>query len=410
MTASLGLLGGGASWSLVGVADRPQPAQLLREPRTRPKHDTTVKAFGEAQSIAAQMANQAKVCGACGKNCADIPTCNGCGASLASTPLKSTENVVMGFVYGVAKTEKGPLPLSLRYEDAQSIVYDDPLARSAVHLNAVPTDMHLPDWRWLLTRPLAALALLERLRRAADAALETAFWSDESWRTSYIRPGAVASLADLQRQCILALNAAPSQYQLHLHYICPPLLPHDYHLLLCGERFSRGRWLPLEYLDAALSALAASERRAIADAPDLTTEACLAALADAGAPDYDAALDAALARYAAAHEALANWPPDAFTYLATRRPAVADDGAAVASYDVQRLAQSDGADVPSRDDGVAGPPPDLGALLKRDKVRMAAYGRPFDEAGKQAPAGYYAHAKTPGEVVTAAAWAQAADG
>ena len=52
---------------------------------------------------------------------------------------------------------------------------------------------------------------------------------------------------------------------------------------------------------------------------------------------------------------------------------------------------------------------DVGAVLKRDKVLLGAYGRPLGSAGKQVPAGYYAHAKAPGEVTTADEWlAQAA--
>lgn len=186
-----------------------------------------------------------------------------------ATPLLTAQ--VMGFVYGVARASRGPLTLSLRYEDASTLVYDDPLARSTCHLNAVrgardvrgvalffpqvvhmpsvyipptlpllmcpfpefedgacmpltlllarppypqvPSDVHLSDWRALLRRPTQGRALLRRLLSAARAALATSFWADEGWRRSVLRPGVVDSVDDLRLHEIAALNAVPSQAQ-----------------------------------------------------------------------------------------------------------------------------------------------------------------------------------------------------
>ena len=117
----------------------------------------------------------------------------------------------MGFIYGVGLSSRFPLTLSLRYEDPQTLVYDDPLARSTCHLNAVPSDVHLSDWRALLRQPTKGRALLHRLKSASEAAFATCFYHDELWRESVLRPGAVATVEELFPLAIAALNAVPSQ-------------------------------------------------------------------------------------------------------------------------------------------------------------------------------------------------------
>ena len=68
------------------------------------------------------MWNSAKICMACGKACATtLDHCNRCGASLAAVPVTATENVVMGFVYGVARAAKFELKLSLCVEAADTL-------------------------------------------------------------------------------------------------------------------------------------------------------------------------------------------------------------------------------------------------------------------------------------------------
>ena len=65
-------------------------------------------------------------------------------------------------------------------------------------------------------------------------------------------------------------DAVVSQYQLHMHYIVPPFRPDSFHCVLADKRFERGRWLPLDYVLAALELHAAWEderkrRRAVLD-------------------------------------------------------------------------------------------------------------------------------------------------
>ena len=119
--------------------------------------------------------------------------------------------------------------LSMRLETADTLVYDDPLARSTCHLNVVPSDVHLPDWRHLLLQPTKALALLRRLEERAWEAVEAGVYSHAGWRAEVLRPGAVAAAAELRPHCIAALNAVcPSQS--HLHLPCRTLAA-DLHLL-----------------------------------------------------------------------------------------------------------------------------------------------------------------------------------
>ena len=205
----------------------------------------------------------------------------------------------------------------------------------------------------------------------------------------------------------MALNAQPSQFQLHLHCILPPLLPQDFHLLLLGKRFTRGRWLPLEYVTAALRALINSNNdddddddddddsaAGILDAPERETKELLGALAALpGGPRYDDYFDAALERYRASHEALANWDPRGFAGVAV----VHADGSAAASNRIHELASPATATTTATTTSVANRTEK--ELNKADKKLLSCYGAP------DGPRSFYAFAKGPGEVITASEWA-----
>lgn len=386
------LLGATADAYLVGchAGEYPLPAQTLGA--TEPKVDSSCAAFAAADASAdAMMWSRSKRCPACGKvNAVTMAACNGCGHAISDALESRTETVPMGFVFGVRKTEKFPLKLSLRLETEHTLVYDDPLARSTCHLNAVPSDVHIPDWRWLLTRPKAALALVRRLDDAAWQAAEACFYGDEAWRSAVVRPGALSSAADLRPHCIGALNAVVSQYQLHLHYIVPPFRPDTFHALLRGARFERGRWLPLEYVVGALEALEAhaaahGARPGIADAPSKDSEELFAELEAIGGPSYGAAYEEAMRKYALSHEALANWRPAAFAGVAT-----APSGAG-GPYSFAP-SSAGGADTGA----------ELSELLAADAKLLSSYGRRAE--GDPAPLSYYSHARAPGGVLTAVAW------
>lgn len=95
-----------------------------------------------------------KKCTGCGKtNGFTLMRCNKCQHDLSSTPLSLTPNVFAGFILGIAKIDTFPLTISLRHESDHVIVFDDPLALSPLHLNAIPTKICVPDWRYLLLHP-----------------------------------------------------------------------------------------------------------------------------------------------------------------------------------------------------------------------------------------------------------------
>ena len=342
-------------------------------------------ASGVDDAVSAQMWNRSKKCPACGKiNAVTMTACNGCGHGLVDVPESKTENVPMGFVYGVAKTERFPLKLSLRLEEPTTLVYDDPLARSTCHLNAIPTEVHLPDWRWLLVNPQRGLALMRRLDDAAWRAVEAGFCGYAPWCETVLKPGALSSRSDLRPHCIAALNAVVSQYQLHMHYIVPPFRPDSFHCVLADKRFERGRWLPLDYVLAALEALLSHPDGAIADAPTKETVELFQLIEARGGPNYEEAYAAATAKYVASHESLANWSVDTFEGVAT-------------------VQEGDFSFTPN--EGVDGAQ-SVKDLLKGDTALLSSYGWSAEE-GPPAPRSYYSFAKAPSEVLTAAAWSSA---
>lgn len=392
----LELLGGSptAHYVLASSNEYHLPPQLATASST-PQHDMTVAKFAATDPILpSQMWNRSKKCPACKKiNALTMVCCNGCGASLTDTPESATENVPMGFVYGVAKTSNFPLKLSLRLEEPSTLVYDDPLARATCHMNAIPTDVHLPDWRWLLTRPDAAIELLKRLEDAAWRAVETNYYNFDGWRTSVLREGSCPTSAELKPHCIAALNAVVSQYQLHMHYIVPPLRPDSYHSLIIGKRFEKGRWLPLSYVYAALEALVASGA-GLPEAPTMETADLFQLIESKGGPNYDAAYDAEINRNARSHEALSNWRASAFEGVSHAVQST------TATYEL-KMASTTGeaaeADI------------DVAAALKRDTTLLSSYGWQ-SEGESRAPMSYYSFAKSPSDVLTSIAWSKGGGG
>lgn len=387
--SALAPLGGSTTSHLCSVKAGIYTLPAQQAGAAEPKADMTVAEFAAAAApeVGAQMWNRSKKCGACGKiNAVTMVNCNGCGASLAQTPETATENVPMGFVYGVAKTKNFPLKLSMRLQEPTMLVYDDPLARATCHMNAIPTNVHLPDWRWLLTRPADALPLLRRLEDAAWRAVEANFYSNDGWRASVLREGACPTSAALRPHCIAALNAVVSQYQLHMHYIVPPFRPDSYHSLIIGRRFEKGRWLPMAYVYAALEALGGE---GIADAPNMETAELLAMLEAKGAPNYSEAYDAEIERNIASHKALANWSPDAFGHLATAAAEEPGGGA----YTLSPVGGGGG-------DGAA----TVTDVLKEDGKHLSSYGWGGDASDARAPTSYYSFAKAADEVLTSTEW------
>ncbi len=46
-----------------------------------------------------------------------------------------------------------PYTISMRYEDESVLVFDDLLSLTPAHLNVIPTNQYIPDWRYLCNNP-----------------------------------------------------------------------------------------------------------------------------------------------------------------------------------------------------------------------------------------------------------------
>mmetsp|Transcript_6620 Transcript_6620/g.8021 ORF Transcript_6620/g.8021 Transcript_6620/m.8021 type:complete len:377 (+) Transcript_6620:110-1240(+) len=202
------------------------------------------------QLLKKQSQNIIKRCLKCNKACASsplAPSCNSCGATLPSEESTSS-NVFTGFAFGIGK---GPFPytISLRFQSPSILVFDDLLALSSCHLNAIPTTHHIVDWRFLLKRPKEGLEILNNLQLAAERVFTESFWTNQKWKERFFHPKfhkvAAKAVLDL---AFAGMNFPPSQFQLHLQFIVPPLLPYQYHLYQKGVHATKFRFFPLKYI------------------------------------------------------------------------------------------------------------------------------------------------------------------
>lgn len=134
----------------------------------------------------------------------------------------------MGFIYGVQKVGF-PLTISIRSQSPDLLCFDDLLSMTPCHLNVVSTSSYIPDWRFLLRRPADGLRLLTRMENAAWSCTCEQFLKNDLWRRKYLRsrdrPLRDKQMLALRQHVIAGCNFPPSQFQLHLQYMLPPLLP-----------------------------------------------------------------------------------------------------------------------------------------------------------------------------------------
>lgn len=223
------------------------------EKLTPPVNGTLDSLAQRNEELSRYLYNDVKVCAKCGRPCGNNQkACQQCGASLADVPVTQTENVMMGFIFGVERTLKLPLMISIRRQSDTVIVFDDLLAMSSCHLNALLTSHYCQDWRWLLRDPVTASGLLnEMVNEAWQTTLS--FWANERWRKFVYREG--VTLEMVRDNIICGFNSPPSQFQLHLQWIVLPLTPFHHQKLLDGLHAQQGRWFPLEYVTKILDVL-----------------------------------------------------------------------------------------------------------------------------------------------------------
>lgn len=328
-----------------------------------------VQRHEQEPTLVRQVRNKVRKCAGCGKpNAFTLPHCNGCGLDLSTTAISFTNNVFVGFVYGI---EKGPFPLtvSLRYEDEESLVFDDLLALSPCHLNSVPTTAYIPDWRYLLKDPVQGLALIDRLFGRCWQAVEEQFYADEAWHAKILKSG--VTLAQLKDHVVAGFNYPPSQYHLHIQFIVPPFLPFQWALYLQGVHFTPGRFFPVEYVRAVLQLNAP-----LAEPDTMPIEDVVSHYKGKGV-DYDEVFRQCYARYGASHEALAQWQRQDF------------GGVGVLGGGPERVYRFTSAG----DALEAATEADAKTTQAADKAALQNYGRPYTAEGK--PRGsYYGHTKS----------------
>eukprot|EP00913_Durusdinium_trenchii_P003331 g3085.t1 len=85
------------------------------EKLTPPVNGTLDSLAQRNEELSRYLYNDVKVCAKCGRPCGNNQkACQQCGASLADVPVTQTENVMMGFIFGVERTLKLPLMISIR--------------------------------------------------------------------------------------------------------------------------------------------------------------------------------------------------------------------------------------------------------------------------------------------------------
>jgi hypothetical protein len=322
------------------------------------------------QTVLARMQNKVKVCPACGKPCAYLSAnCNSCGFSIADTQVSHTDNVFMGFIYGIG-AGKFPFKISIRKQTPELLVFDDPLQVSMLHLNCIPTKVYIPDLRYLFANPARGLGLINSMFEAAGEACLNTFWKSEPFRKRFFGNVPVPKSAEeLLESGVLGagMNFPPSQYQMHLQFIHAPLLPHHYQAMLEGNHFHRGRFFPFQYLRLAL-AKGDAVKTAVTEDTDI--EMLVGKISAAGV-HYEEVRQDMLRGLQESQARLSAWKEDEFEMQVINGKAFTADGGLRQGVDVQ-------------------------ALKKEDLSLMQNYGRPFKD-GK--PSGtYYKYAKQPHEV------------
>jgi len=294
-----------------------------------------------------------------------LANCNGCGAPMSQVEITHTTNIFTSFCYGIQK-EAFPYVISLRSADPSILVFDDLLALTPAHLNCIPTDQYLSDWRFLCRKPKQGLELVNQLFEASWKVMKGQFLANAAWKNKIFRLADSIPDDDLRTHVACGCNFPPSQYQLHLQFMLPPFFPYHWFLFLNDGHFTKERFFPIEYIRQVL-ALNISY-----DVKEDTPIEELIAFYDSKGVNYLQIWKQCYENYAASHKRFANWNSEDFEHL------VIGDQLFSLKGETATLVEG---------------PHDLKAIFNQDKTTLQNYGRPYNEAGKPT-GGYYPFAKT----------------
>jgi len=336
--------------------------------RTPPAFPGTVTEFIEKVPgvIASQLRNRVKLCPKCDKvNAYTLQFCNNCCSDLSDVEIGYTDNVFTGFIFGIKDT-KFPLIISLRYQNERLIVFDDLMQATPCHLNCIHTATYLPDLRCLFEKPAEGLSLIKEMHEAAWQVAKKEFLGNKAFRGKIMPKTLQLTDQEMLRYVISGLNFPPSQFQLHLQFMLPPLMPFHYHMYLNARHFTLERFFPVEYILNALSSLTAP----IKGAKDMDIVRLIELVTEKTGVNYYKYHSECYARYGSSHQELAAWDPEDFERVIVNSEIVcrAND---MSPYEKQ----------------------DLTAVKKEDALGLQNYGRPFVNGR---PSGtFYKYAKKP---------------
>lgn len=318
--------------------------------------------------------NKVKKCCQCGKpNGFTLAACNSCGTALRDTEISFTNNIFVSFILGI---QKGPFPfsISIRYQDDSSLLFDDLLALSPMHFNAIPTKEYIPDWRYLLRNPKKGRKVITDLLAVCHVTAEKQFLSNEIFSQKLHKQPLKVS------DCLVGFNYPPSQYQLHIQYMSPVLLPHQRYLYQKGLHYTPGRFFPFEYVEKCLE-LASNDplpHELLQDTTDVGE--IIAYFKTNYQYSYETVHAAMYSRAETFWEKYANWRDDDFD-----GEAVLDEGE-TELYFLPKKGQ------PIKD------PQKVQAMIIEDKAQLQNYGRPYNAEGKPVTS-YYSFPKSVADLV-----------
>lgn len=334
------------------AASVPHSDRLEAGATTEPAY-ATIDEFRELhrnnEEVQVRLRNSVKCCPQCSKPCAStLDSCNSCSTSLREVAHSYTDNVFMGFVYGIGRG-RFPYTISVRAETPELLCFDDPLAMSPCHLNAVPTDVYVPDCRYLFKNPARGLEMVNKLYEVAAKAAIEQFWSLPPFREKYFSGQATPSPAQLEAFALCGMNCPPSMYQIHLQFIHAPLLPFHYMQALRKDHFHYRRFLPLEYLRQALS-LGDKVKMSVDEMTKL--DEIIERVRELGV-DYDTIHSKLLQRLHALQQKFAPWPETDFSCQVI-------DGSVYSLTPPEKIPSASAAE-----------------LQKEDTLAIQNYGRPY---------------------------------
>jgi len=232
---------------LAGFRGKSYPTVPSDAERSQASHEGTLEElqvkFPEIEGV---LWNDVKAC-SCGKPCAfTMTTCNACGKSLVEVPITKSENVFSAFLYGVKMAARGfPYKISLRRQTMDALVFDDMLALTPCHLNGISAKYYIPDWRFLLVQPKEGLKVLDLIEAELWAAT-LVFFRNSEWRKTIFKGDITEE--ELWGKVIKSFNFPPSQFQLHIQWLVPPLTPFQHYMAEIRNHFHEDRAFPIAYV------------------------------------------------------------------------------------------------------------------------------------------------------------------